>query len=216
MLADYKLTDQLSIQAGFHRGWMAFEDFNDDLDFMGGVKWTSCDKRTSLAYALSTGRQSFPFNDDNRFVYSLVFQHAFTEKLKYVLVHNLGVESNPLQDGVDAEWYGINQYFLYTINPKWSLNFRSEWLRDDDGRRVAGPGNIPGVRAFAGNGYAGDFVEVTGGLNWRPHPNWTIRPEARWDWYAGLPSQTSPAALPFDGGTSDDQFTFAVDAIFTY
>jgi len=73
VLADYKLTDHVSIQAGFDRGWMMFEDTNEDLDFMGGVKWTSTDRRTSLAYAVSTGAQD-PAGAQNRFVYSLVAQ----------------------------------------------------------------------------------------------------------------------------------------------
>jgi len=213
VLGDYQLTDCLSVQAGFHRGWMMFEDNNDDLDVMAGVKWVSCDKRTSLAYAASAGAQD-PAGDQNRFVYSLVAQHQFTECFKYVLVHNLGVENNAVPvTGEDGEWYGLNQYFLYTINPCWSANLRFEWLRDDDGVRVAGPGNIPGVRAFDGRGFAGNFYELTCGLSWRPHANLTVRPEVRWDWYDGL---AGPTGLPFDDGTSDDQFTFAVDAILTY
>ena len=218
-LADYKLTDQLSIQGGMHRGWMQFEDYNDDLDVMAGIKWQSCDKKTELRYAISTGRQSFPFDDDNRFVYSLVFQHQFTDSFKYVLVHNLGVESNISNapfDGADAEWYGLNQYFLYTINKCWAANVRAEWMRDDDGARIAGPGNVPGIRAWEGAGYAGDFFEVSLGLNWRPNGNWLVRPEIRWDWYDGLDSAKPGNALPFDSGTSDDQMTFAVDAIFSF
>ena len=210
-MADYKVSDRVSVQAGFHRGWMMFEDINHDLDFMGGVKWNSCDGRTSLAYAVSTGAQD-PAGDNNRFVYSLVLQHGITERLQYVLVHNLGTEKRAV-DGQDAEWYGINQYFLYTINPCWAANLRVEWLRDDDGARIAGPGNIPGVRAFDGRGYAGNFYEVTCGLNWRPSGNLLVRPEVRWDWYDGL---AGPVGLPFGDGTADDQFTFAVDAILTF
>ncbi len=216
VLADYKLSPCLSVQGGFHRGWMQFEDYNDDLDFMGGVKWSSCDKGTSIAYAISTGRQSFPLDDDNRFVYSFVFQRQVTCRLKYVLVHNLGVEQGVLRGGEDAEWYGLNQYFLYKINPCLSANARLEWLRDDDGVRIAGPGNIPGVRAWDGAGYAGNFYEVTLGLTWRATPNLMFRPEVRWDWYDGLDSTKPGDALPFNDGQSDDQFLFGVDAVLTY
>jgi hypothetical protein len=80
---------------------MMFEDYNDDWDIMAGVKWVSLDEKTSVAYALSSGRQSFMpvvrpadvANDDNRFVYSLVFQRQLAERLRYVLVHNLGYET---------------------------------------------------------------------------------------------------------------------------
>jgi hypothetical protein len=221
LLADYKLTDTLSLQAGFHRGWLMFEDTNDTLDFMGGVKWVSCDKRTSVAYAVSVGPQDPPadFNgvpgDQDRFVYSLVVQHDVTEKLKYILVHNYGIEQLVPPFESDGEWYGINQYFLYTINPCWAANLRVEWLRDDDGVRVGGPGNIPTVRAWDGNGFVGNFYEITAGLNWRPTKNWLIRPEVRYDWFHrdGPPV---PGGLPFDAGDATEQWTFAVDANFIY
>ena len=221
VLADYKLTDQLSVQAGAHRGWMQFEDFNHNVDFMGGIKWVSCDKGTSLAYAVSTGRQSFPFDDQNRFVYSLVLQQKLTKRLKYVLVHNAGIENDTRPHGLDiprtdAEWYGLNQYLLYTINPCWAANLRVEWMRDDDGYRIGGPGFIDGVDAWDGGGYAGNFYNVTCGLNWRPNGNWLIRPELRWDWYDGEKSWIPGVGLPFDDGASDNQFTAAIDAVLTF
>ncbi len=212
MLFDYKLTDRLSIQAGFDRGWQQFEDNNGDLNFMGGFKWRSCDDRLKLAWACSTGPQDDAGQQD-RFVYSLVGQLQVTKRFQYIVVHNLGYENDATVDQQDAEWYGLNQYFLYTINPCWSAGVRVEWLRDDDGVRVAGPGNIPGVRAWNGRGFAGDFYELTCGLQWRPNGNWLIRPEIRWDWYDGL---AGPTGYPYDGGNSDDQFTFAVDAVFSF
>ena len=51
-----------------------FEDTNDTLDFMGGVKWHSENQRTKVAYAISVGPQDPPadFNnipgDQDRFV----------------------------------------------------------------------------------------------------------------------------------------------------
>lgn len=212
VLADYRLDSRWSVQAGFTRGWSMFEDYNDDLDFMGGIKWVSCDKQSSIAYAISTGAQD-PAGDDDRFVHSLVLKQKLTCNLDYVFVQNLGLENRSNVEAEDAEWYGINQYFLYTINPKWQANLRVEWMRDDDGARIAGPGNIPGVRAWDGRGFAGHFYEVTAGLLWRATPNLIVRPEVRWDWYDGL---AGPTGLPFDDGASDDQFTAAVDAVLTF
>ena len=219
LLGEYKLTEQLALLAGFHRGWLMFEDTNDTLDFMGGVKWNSSNQRTKVAYGISVGPQDPPadFNqipgDQNRFVYSLVIQQRLFERLQYVAVQNLGTEQNAPTTGNTAEWYGLNQYFLYAINPCWNANLRVEWLRDDDGVRVAGPGNIPGVYAWSGHGFAGNFYDVTAGLSWRPNGNLVIRPECRWDWYDGL---AGPIGLPFDGGHADKQFTMGIDAIITY
>jgi hypothetical protein len=219
LIGEYKLTDQFALQAGFNRGWVMFEDTNDTLDFMGGATWHSADQRTKVAYAINVGPEDPPadFNqvpgDQNRFVYSLVIQQQISKKLHYVAVQNLGTEQNAPQPGVTAEWYGLNQYFLYTVNPCWQANLRMEWLRDDDGVRVAGPGNIPGIYAWNGRGYAGNFYEVTAGLNWRPNGNWLVRPECRWDWYDG---PAGPVGLPFGGGDKDSQFTFGVDAILMF
>ncbi|MBC8873756.1 MAG: porin [Planctomycetes bacterium] len=220
-LADYKLTDELSVQVAAHRGWMMFEDANSDWDIMAGVKWESYDGGSSLAWSCSTGPQDpvggdlngIP-GDQERFVYSLVWQQQMTERLRYVLVHNLGRETG---GGADAEWYGLNNYFLYKINPCLAANLRLEWFRDDDGARVAGAGNIPGMPAWTGGGFVGDFFNLTAGVTWRPHPNVIVRPEARWDWYDGAAGVVGGAAgFPFDAGASDDQFTLAADLIITY
>ena len=212
-LADYKVSDRLSFQGGFHRGWMKFEDNNHHMDVMAGVKWNSADKRTSMAYAISSGPQD-DAGDHNRFVYSFVLKHQLSDPFQYVLVHNLGFEDNGGIGGEDAEWYGVNQYFLYQINPCWAAKLRFEWLRDDDGSIVHGPPAAAGIRAWPGGGFAGDFYELTAGLTWKPHANVMVRPEARWDWYDGLPG--AGFGQPFDDGAADNQFTFAVDAIITF
>jgi hypothetical protein len=56
---------------------------------------------------------------------------------------------------------------------------------------------------------AGAYFDATFGLNWKPHPNLTVRPEVRWDWFDG-------SWLPFDNGTTADFFTFGLDAIVAY
>jgi hypothetical protein len=213
VLADYKVTDRLSVQGGVHRGWMMFEDFNDDWDIMAGVKWATCDQSTVLAWAFSVGPQD-PAGVQERFVYSLVAQQQLSERLRYVLVHNLGAEDDVVAlGGKNAYWYGVNQYLLYKLNRCWSLNARVEWLKDEDGARVAGPGNIPGVDAFNGWGFVGNFYELTAGLTWHPHPNLIVRPEVRYDWFDG---PAGPTGLPFGGGTQEDQLTFGLDAILTF
>jgi len=220
VLADYQVNDRLSVQAGFHRGWMMFDDVNNNLDFMGGVKWTSADQNLSAAYAISYGQQAptgAPVGD--RFVGSFVGKAQLTQRLQYVLVQNYGYEQNgdPRSGFTEqAQWYGLNQYFLYKVNDCLSANLRAEWMRDDDGARIFGvPNVLPGVRTWPGGpGFEGNFFEVTAGLNWRPHANVLLRPEIRWDWYDGTTGLGGE--LPFDAGTSDDQLTAAIDLIITY
>jgi hypothetical protein len=74
------------------------------------------------------------------------------------------------------------------------------------------------------SGFAGNFWEVTLGLNWLPTPNWVVRPEVRYDWYT--PDDYGTGALPFGpltttpGGlvTGDafDQWYMGCDAIFQF
>lgn len=63
--------------------------------------------------------------------------------------------------------------------------------------------------------FAGNFYELTIGATWKPRPNIMLRPECRWDWYSGN-NGTGVYALPFDAGTKDNQFTFAMDLIVSY
>jgi hypothetical protein len=216
LLGEYKLSDQWLLLAGFHQGWYMFEDMNDYMDVIGGFKWSSVDKRTKAAFTFTNGRQD-P-TGKNWFAYSLVFERAVTDKFKYVAQHNLGYADN-LVGQQDAEWYGLNQYFLYTINPEWSAGMRFEWLRDDDGGRVNGIGNWlqSGAGWQGGPGYAGNFYALTLGLNWRPNPNLVFRPEVRWDWYDGLESPiNADYPLPFNDGQSTNQFLIGMDMIVTF
>lgn len=214
--ADYRLTDRLTMVAGFNRGWMMFEDFNDELDFLGGFVWTSDSKHTSVKFMTTTGPQDAA-GEHNRFAYGLVVQQDLSKKLKYVIQHNLGYEDNgDPRNGNDAEWYGILQHLVYTISPQLALGGRFEWLRDDDGSRVAGVGNWIGSDAgwLGAPGFAGNFYECSLGFNWRPHPNLVVRPELRYDWYDGTTNLANQ--LPFDGGRSDNQLLVAGDLIVTF
>jgi hypothetical protein len=218
MLAEYKMDENWSIQGGIDRGWNQFEDDNQSLDFLGGFRWQSSDRRTMVSYSLSNGPQDVG-SAENRFVYSLVIQEKLGPRSEYVLVHDLGVESNAAPDGGLADWYGLNQYYIYTLSSQWAACLRGEWFRDQDGAAVVGPGNVPGVRAWAGHGFAGNFYELTAGLNWRPQANVIFRPEVRYDWYDGgaggygLANQTG---LPFNDGRSSTQFLTAADLILLF
>lgn len=215
LMASYELTDQWTALAGFHQGYGRFEDNNALLSFQGGLTWTSFDTRTSLAYAVDAGR-----NDDaglqDQYLHSMVFGHQLTERFRYVLQNDLGF-LNGVGGLPDAEWYGISQYLLYTLNQRWSAGLRVEWFRDDDGVRILGVGNLPNARGWLGApGYAGNFTDLSLGLNWKPKANVILRPEVRWDWYDGPPNAAGPYPLPFNSGAGRSQFTLAADLIVTF
>jgi hypothetical protein len=219
--AEYKLDKHWSLIGGFDRGWMMFEDTNTYYDALFGIKWASCDHRDSVSFISSNGIQtdgppSQNGPNHNRFCYSLVYDHKFNDTWHYALEHNLGVEANGAPTGGDASWYGLCNYLFYTINPEWMAGMRFEWFRDNNGTRVAGVGGwIESDKGWQGApGFAGDFYELSLGLNWRPHPNFVLRPEIRYDWYNG--TDNLQGQLPYDQGTKPDQLTLATDLIFTF
>lgn len=220
MMADYKMDGNWSVQGGFQRGWSQFETDNPSLDFLGGFRWQSNDRRTMVSYTLTSGPQDVGVGSpDNGFVYSLVIQEKLGPRSEYVLVHDLGVQSNAATNGGAADWYGLNQYYIYTLSSQWAACVRAEWFRDQDGVVVTGPGNVPGVRAWSGHGFEGNFYELTAGLNWRPQANVIFRPEVRYDWYdggAGGYGLSNQTGLPFNDGRSSTQFLTSADLILLF
>ena len=70
---------------------------------------------------------------------SFVFDFAVTDKLTYILQHDLGINTGLGAD--NSQWYGINQYLQYQLNDCWAIGGRFEWFRDDDGARISTNGN---------------------------------------------------------------------------
>jgi hypothetical protein len=193
-----------SLTAGFHRGNDQFNDTDghDALNFLGGVSWTNPAENLSLAFAVSATEDGPGIGTT---IYSIVGTLDLTDRLTYVIQHDYGQSTGLPNMARTVEWYGVNQYCLYDINDTWAAGARFEWFRDDDGARVAGLGN----GNLAAGPFAGDFYELTFGLNWKPHPNIIVRPEVRWDWFDGT-------GLPYDAGDRDDQFLWACDVICTF
>ncbi len=205
-LLTYDVNDRFNFSVGVHRGLDQFDDTDglDSLGFLGGMNWTSCDGRKSLALALSSSEQG-PGNVV--LLYSIVGGLQLSDRLKYIIQHNYGQSAGSAV--ATSEWYGLNQYFEYKINSCWAAALRFEVLRDDDGTRVTGlgPGNLNT------GPFVGDFYEVSLGVNWKPHRNWVLRPELRWDWYE---ANSAGGPLPFDAGDRSSQFMAACDLIVTF
>ena len=145
---------------------------------------------TSFGHFGNTGRDLY--------MHSIIMDMSLTDRLKWVIQSDLHVQDG---QGRDLAAGGVNQYLFLELSDCWSIGGRFEWLYDRDGAFVQ-----PGLAA-------GNYYNLTAGLNWKPHPNVVFRPEVRYDWFAGT---YQPGGLPFDNNTKDDQFSVGFDAIFQF
>lgn len=216
LLVTKDLSEHFSISGGLHRGWDQWEDANDRWSFLGGLTIADSDAVNKLSLGFTTGDELAPLIgiSDNRSLVSLVYTLGASRRLTYIVQSDYGVQQSGVQAGPasfdSAQWYGVNQYVLYQLTCKWSAGARVEWFRDDDGTRVSSI-NSGGAASgnFAASGpFAGDFKALTLGLNYKPTANIIVRPELRWDHFAGSPG----GLLPFDTGTDNTQFLLGIDA----
>jgi hypothetical protein len=220
-LATYAYNDRTNVVAGFVNGWDNFDRVNDTGALVAGFTWTNGDRLSIALMGIASPNE--PKNvlvtdtlETNRDMYSFVLSFQATDNLQYIFQHDNGYqrEGSVFTDGANsAEWYGINQYLLYTINDCWKAGARFEWFRDDDGARV---GAIRANNPLAPGGFAGNFYALAAGLNWSPHANFIVRPEVRYDWFDG---ETFTGNQPFDTDNApgdDEQLVAAMDVIFLW
>jgi hypothetical protein len=198
-LAAYDGFENFTFYGGWTLGWdTAFEQIGDSNMFLGGITY-SPNKDASVTYMTSSGRlDSLVTGRGNSYMHSIVMDLHLTDRLEWVIqsdLHHRDGQRSSVAAG------GVNQYLFYKINEYWSLGGRFEWLHDRDGAFVQ-----PGLAA-------GNYYNLTGGVNWKPHANLTVRPEVRYDWFSGT---FRPGGLPFDNQTTDDQFSLGFDVIVLY
>ena len=197
-LGTWKPNDSLAFHAGWTNGWDAgFTDNGGASTFLGGVTWSGL-KHLTATYTCSAG--TLPDGEGNIYMHSLALEVAASERLTWIVHNDLGIQPDS-PPGIDAFWVGIVQYLQYDLTDTLAAGVRFEWFQDRDGTRVD-PGQI-----------SGNFYELTAGLNWRPKERLIVRPELRYDWFAG---QYAPGSLPFNGGTENQQFSGGFDLIVTF
>ena len=204
----YELNDEWSVEGGINRGWdESLEDTNSMISFHGRVRYSPTD-RASLALIFITGPEQPDNNGAYRTAIDLVGSFRATDRLTLMFDAVYGRQADPIDEllntaaagSEEADWFGLAGYAVYEVNDHVSVAGRLEWFRDEEGF-------IP-VTAVPQ-----DLFEATVGLTIRPFPNddlgrnLKIRPEVRYDW------STEDF---FDGLTSDNQFTAAVDVIFNF
>jgi hypothetical protein len=171
------------IYAGWTLGWdTGFDQYDNGSSFLGGFS-TSVVDDVSVAYILTAGNFGKRSNGTDGYSHSVVFDATLTNCLTYVL------QSDYYTDQNDREDVGINQYLFYTLNDCWAVGGRAEWWKS----------NIFGDYS--------SYYELTGGINYRPHANFIVRPEVRYNW---TPTNVNPAGGDFN------QVVFGVDCIATF
>ncbi len=215
-LATYKASERLSLKGGVDRGWDRWEDDNDSLSANAGFVWTSRSGKAIIDWlGISGDEVGISGISANRSASHLVVYYNLTDKWQYIFQNDLGWQDDAAQNPFggpveDAEFYGVNQYLLYTVNDCWKVGGRAEWFRDDDGTRVRFFDNLADNEA--------NWYEVALGANYFPNKNVTFRTEARWDWSDGrLPPSAgtgSPTTLhPYDDLSDGHQFIWTSDVI---
>jgi len=209
VLGTWVPNDQLTIIGGVTNGWDNWDDgletggpiantnyanYNSNASFLGAITFSSSDGTQALTLANSSGNQlSGASNVDgnfvgNRSVTSIVYTNEFSDKLTYVYQSDFGYQAYANTDYQtlgqqpgSAYWYGVNQYMFWNFTDYLIGGVRLEWFRDNNGSRV-----VSGLREGAPgvDGMAGNFWELTFGLNYLVGNNMVIRPELRYDWFS--------------------------------
>jgi hypothetical protein len=205
-LATYKCNDKLSVCGGWVNGWdEGWATKNNGSMFLGGVTLTLSEK-ASLIWMLTAGKigdgtaYAGAANGDV-YMNSIVFNYKFNDKWNYIFQSDLGTNYNNgtsyYSSASDNQWYSLNNYLIRKLNDRWSAGARLEWFQDPQGART---------------GYQGNYYELTGGVNYKPNANLTIRPELRYDSFDSI----GAASHPFNDNTKDTQLSGGLDVIFTF
>ena len=177
-LNTYKVNDKFSVLGGWVAGMdTGFYQFNGGSSFLGGFTWT-IDEKTTLAYSMIGG--NLGWRGDGA-INSAILSRQWTPK--FATVHQFDVlDTNltTLQPGINPGTFtftnipsnfnqpggvprdstGLINYAFYELHPKVKAGVRFEWYKAD----------------------ATDYYTLTGGLNFKPHPNLLVRPEVRYMW----------------------------------
>jgi hypothetical protein len=193
-LGTYKLSDDVTLWAGWTAGWdTGFDQVDGGSNWIGGASLALTDDLT-LIYASVAG--DFGKTRGEGYMQSIVAIADLTDDWQYVFQTDL-MDSN----GGDYQ-IGVNQYLFYTVNDWLKAGFRGEWWR----------ASIPGVT----DGHNGpiSFYETTFGVNVTPNANFTLRPEIRYQWSPAV-NNAGPAG-PTGLYDAFGEWIFGVDGIWTF
>lgn len=199
VLASYRVNDYVTSHAGYVLGWNSgFEDNGDA--YLSGFSARLTDYST-LTYTSLIGR----FNEnltnnvqagvaERGYMNSIVLDNSLSDSLRYVLqVDYLDTENASGATARDS--WDISQYLMYYISDCLALGARYEWYQQE------------GV--FSPIGQEDEIHALTLGLNYRPHANFVVRPEIRWD-----EDHSTNRVVGLEDGRN--QTTFGIDTILVF
>jgi hypothetical protein len=166
-------------------------DPSEEMRFVGNIRWVQPGGRNTVTVATSLGRGKFnpafatptqettialatePFGRNNFNAFDVVYTHLFNPVLSYNLEAIYGYQYNVPQAAMAvgsyngfANWFSAAHYLFWTISPKWSSITRFETFDDAQGQRT---------------GFAGLYVALTQGIQYRINKSMILRPELRYD-----------------------------------
>jgi hypothetical protein len=187
--------------------------------FVGGVELSSADGRQTLAIMTTTGNELTPLGPGpedgslvgNRSLISTVYTNRLSERLTWVFQNDNAWQfnadvapGNAGQPAGLAQWYSFVNYLFWRFDDRWVGGMRLEYFRDNNGYVVSAP--LRNEASLGNPGYwvdnfAGNFWELTFGLNYRHSANLVVRPELRYDWFSpNTPVTNRPFGRPVGQG----------------
>ena len=166
VLTTYAVDEDTTLWNGYVQGWdSGFADNGDS--YLGGFK-RQLTESVNVVYTTCMGR----FNDDiaspnfgeRGTINSGIITTKLTDKLTNLIQADYLYTTNAAQQ-VQRNTFGLNNYFIYALNDKWSLGSRTEWY------------NFTTQHV-----HNGDLYNQTFGVNYKPNANLIFRPEVRWVW----------------------------------
>ncbi len=219
-LATFHATKWLDLYSGITRGVnTSLDDNNDNVSFQGGVGLNLLDGKLTVLATTSIGPETPNNNHDQRYLNDITVTAKITDKFTSITDLNYARD-----EVIDAQAYGIAQYFTYAINSWLTAGIRGEIFRDDKGFYVVSFANTHDpMRALEGEptidprtvgGGKTTYGAVTAGVNIKPPvpkpaASLVIRPELRFD-------RALNGTRPFNDSSDHNQFTASIDVIITF
>lgn len=208
--------------------------------FLGAIELKNADGTQTLTSGVTSGNELTALGPravdgslvGNRTLVTTVYTNRLTERLTWVIENDNAWQFNSgaapgnrgQQPGL-AQWYSFLNEFFWKFSDRWIGGVRLEYFRDNNGVVVTAPirnESEAGNPGYWTGGFAGNFWELTVGLNWYPNANWMIRPEVRYDWFTpNTPDTPRPYGAPLGqrigaGGSRLDQFYAGADVVFQF